>query len=878
MATKKYINLLQSHEPLMDAGDYEITVQQTLTVAAQNVAETFAATVRKFSVFGERFFLEPGSVHSVYPPSGSLGEHSNTFPHIILNRSTLPWERSVDGGRDGIWLALLLFDEAEAPKIQTVSLGDFKKAVGFKDSPSGPIDNGPFNEIGDGPNDQPITVIDVKRPLLQKIMPTRADMNFTAHSRRETGNAVRGKVQVIGPERAVIIGNRLPQRGGPKANGMSTVHLVSLENRFLDGGEFDFSKTNADGSIRLVSLKSWSFSSVSQKFSLFGMLEHLNRRPSTLARPYLNDQILNLNLRDLYDYSGYGFKVTATGTKWTNDEIDNYRQFDETSFLSVEVPDTGIDADKDPQLDPFPDPTVFTISVELRVYGPSEANSHAIFGKQEDGSKYKPSLWYVPSIRGVEYRVTGEDGVLYSGVIPGLLQDNVFTQLTWMKDGSEFRFYVNGQLAHKAPAPGRIFTKDSSFFIGKADDSTLKFFGHMKYVNIFRRALSMAEVRDIFTSTAGSNAPMVNDHLGRGFLPLPHQFRKGKRAVSWYRGPLSVRTENPGFALPAIAADQLLVLDKTTGMWDVSYAAAWQLGRLMALEDRKFSLDLYQLKRRSSLVQKRTEQSVRGHLNLGNASHADGLDGVKAKVKEWMQRRHLLEAVPFHYLVPEEDMLPSESIRFFNIDPLWVRCLKDGAASIGRTSSADFELDKNEGLAAEAVPKLSGFLLRSELVAGYPGLQVLGYAQGFGDADNPDEDTALRVLRKEKLSDNVLLCIFEGDVRTLDFFQKPDVLHFGLDADGVNFSKQLRKANGANLPDDHTPFKLKDEHWREKTLNVVNFATTASGIKSLLLASKDVPPADKTEFGEFTSADFAMEMLEGAERVRFVHYVPVGTA
>jgi hypothetical protein len=28
-----------------------------------------------------------------FPPDGSLGEHSNVLPHIILNRSTLPWER-----------------------------------------------------------------------------------------------------------------------------------------------------------------------------------------------------------------------------------------------------------------------------------------------------------------------------------------------------------------------------------------------------------------------------------------------------------------------------------------------------------------------------------------------------------------------------------------------------------------------------------------------------------------------------------------------------------------------------------------------------------------------------------------------------------------
>ncbi len=865
MATKKFINLLQSHEPLMDAGDYEITVEQTLQVVSKSVDETFAPTVRKFSVFGDRFNLEPSSVHSVYPPAASLGEHSKTFPHIILNRSTLPWERSMDGGRDGIWLALLLFDEVETPEIQTLTLGEFKTSVGFKSTPSGPNDNGPFHETGDGPDDQPVSVIGVNRSVLEEIMPLRADLNFTAHSRRETGNKDKDNVQVIGPERAVLIGNRLP-----KSNSLSTVHLVSLENRFLDEGEFNYGNAGPNDAIHLVSLKSWSFTSVDQKFNLFGMLEHLNRVPSKLSKPYLNDQVLNLRLfsQPIDNRSKYGFQVTTKGTRL---ESDFSRLFDETSFLSVEVPDTAIDADSNPQLDPFPDPTAFSIAVELKVFGPSEANSHAIMGLEENG-KFKPSMWYIPSIRGIEYRVTSEDGVLHSGQIPGILQDQVFTRLVWVKSGSEFQFYADGFLMHKAPAPGRIYTKDSPYLIGKVNDTTLKFFGHIKKLEIFRRTLSTAEVREIFTNAAVTNFIAVVDHLSRGMVAMPHHFRKGKKAVSWYRGPLTGRSSNLDLSLPAVASDQLVILDKTTGMFDVSYAAAWQLGRLMALEDRNFSLLLYKLKRRMSLAAKRNGQAARPHLKLGNAGHTQGIDEVKAEVEKWMRRRHLLEQVPFHYLVPEEDMLPPESIRFFHIDPLWVACLKDGAASIGRTTSADLDLDKVENLAAETVPTLSGFLLRSELVAGYPGLQVLGYAPIFGDADNPDEDTALSIARIERLSDNVLLCIFEGDVGTVDLFQKPDVLHFGLDSDGGIFSKQLRKANGANLPDNVDAFTLSDDqHWHNKDLRIANFNTMASATGNSMKTSlkKALTSGEFEEFQNFTSADFAMEMLEGAERVRF---------
>ncbi|MBK7936642.1 MAG: LamG domain-containing protein [Lewinellaceae bacterium] len=829
MASKKFINLLQSHEPLMDAGDYVITVQQTLKTPSKT--EVFPATVRKFSVFGERFVLEPDSVHSVYPPAGSPGEHSNTFPHIILNRSTLPWERSVDGGRSGIWLALLLFDESEAPENKIVTLGEFKTSLNFRTKPANPApnDNGPFHELGDGPDDQPVTVIDVKRALLEKIMPTRADLNFTAHSRRESANAPqkkangsREKVDVLGPERAVLIGNRLP-----KTNAQSTVHLVSLENRFSDGGEFNYGTAGPGDPIRLISLKSWSFTNIDQKFNLYGMLEHLNRVPSLPAKPYLNDQVLDLNLaaQPVANRSLYGFRVDTTGTRL---ETDQSRFFDGNAFLSVQVPDSGVDADNNPQLDPFPDPVVFSIALEILVSGPrEEAGSRAIMGREEHG-KFKPGLWYVPAEQGIEYLVSGEDGVQFGGRIPGILPDNVFTRIVWVKQNSTFHFYQNGKLVHSAPAPGRMYTKDSPYLIGKVVDKKPQFSGRLKNVQVFRRVLSETEIRDIFTPAAANNLPVLTERLGEGMLALPHHSRKGKKSVSWYRGPLSARTADPGFTLPAVAADELLLLDKKSGMFDVSYAAAWQLGRLMALEDRNFSLLLFNLKRRMSMAGKQTAQQARPHLNLGSTAGSGELGELKTKVQDWLLRRHVLEQVPFHYLLPEEDMLPAESIRFFNIDPTWVRCLKDGACSIGRTTSADLDLDKLEDLAAAPVPAQSGFLLRSELVAGYPGLQILAYGQRFGDADNPDEDKALPVTRMERLSDSVLLCIFNGDVHTVDFFQKPDVLHFGLDSDGANFSKQLRKATGANLPDQVDSFHLSAGHWHDQPMRVLNFATIAT--------------------------------------------------
>lgn len=77
-----------------------------------------------------------------------------------------------------------------------------------------------------------------------------------------------------------------------------------------------------------------------------------------------------------------------------------------------------------------------------------------------------------------------------------------------------------------------------------------------------------------------------------GYLPADYRTRLGERTVAWYRGPcLPVRMErNMQPIYPS--AEAALVYDVDTGMFDVSFAGAWQTGRLLALADRAFSTSL----------------------------------------------------------------------------------------------------------------------------------------------------------------------------------------------------------------------------------------------------------------------------------------------
>ena len=108
----------------------------------------------------------------------------------------------------------------------------------------------------------------------------------------------------------------------------------------------------------------------------------------------------------------------------------------------------------------------------------------------------------------------------------------------------------------------------------------------------------------------------VRTAIEHGYAPLPHNLRQGSRTVSWYRGPLvpvpdAAQTVNEIFA----NADAALQYDRETGLFDVSYAAAWQLGRLLALQAPEFAWALF-LMERGYVADKLMEEAEKKFLAL----------------------------------------------------------------------------------------------------------------------------------------------------------------------------------------------------------------------------------------------------------------------
>lgn len=441
---------------------------------------------------------------------------------------------------------------------------------------------------------------------------------------------------------------------------------------------------------------------------------------------------------------------------------------------------------------------------------------------------------------------------------------------------------------------------------------------------------------------------LVSRALSAGYVALPHNTRAGEQAVSWYRGPfVPERLPRREYGFRA-APDAALRYGAASGMLDVSYASAFQLGRLLAMQDRHFAAALGAFRRdvRRQINDERERRrqearfardpQARRDANLmraalatlgGSGASVRTPDGdtdpakpsgrpmtgrfdltIPGTINRWLARVALLYRVPFTYLVADSQLLPRESVRFFHMDPAWLKCLMEGATSLGRTAAHDEQIDYElsdavfdfalhppepirarnpkpdshfnspvtaEAPEADAKPATSqlewwrtGVLLRSRVIEAYPGLEIR--ATGADDSE-------LSALRIDRLSPEVLLCIFEGEIAQLEIAQPAEGLHFGVSRAGAGFKKLTLRhvapadANGATITDKETggQIPLGDDPVeiplrKDSAERVLDIASLAQLLESRLNALKERPVENA-----FTSGEFAVQMIERAARVVF---------
>lgn len=91
---------------------------------------------------------------------------------------------------------------------------------------------------------------------------------------------------------------------------------------------------------------------------------------------------------------------------------------------------------------------------------------------------------------------------------------------------------------------------------------------------------------------------MILNALDSGYVPVKYGMRQGEKTTAWYRGPLLPVVAATDLARdPFTTSDAAMIYDPETGLFDLSFATAWQIGRLVALADKSFSLEMLKLQR-----------------------------------------------------------------------------------------------------------------------------------------------------------------------------------------------------------------------------------------------------------------------------------------
>lgn len=300
--------------PQLAAGPY--TVSASLDV---NSKGGFTDVSKDIFVDAPRFSLDQSDIYDVYPAKNSSGNYANSLPHIVLNRRTLPWERTINGQpypaqkdnkeRPSPWMALLVFDatemngngnEEDAIKAEKRSLKNI-----FIDTPPGytvpHIDPAgktkPYLSAWEDTSYE-CTVIDIPCRLFTKVMPAAKDLPYLAHVRKVSVDGY--KEAIPGEDKdyfATVISHRLPAQSTRAATPVvHTAFLVSLEGfQFF----FDNPESITSGKVTMVVLESWNFT-VTTEGTFEQICEQLSVRPLRYGYP----AHLSERLRDIYN-KGY---------------------------------------------------------------------------------------------------------------------------------------------------------------------------------------------------------------------------------------------------------------------------------------------------------------------------------------------------------------------------------------------------------------------------------------------------------------------------------------------------------------------------------------------------------------------------------------------
>lgn len=1023
------IRFYNRHIPPLEAGDYTISVKQVVSSTSvapggQELPETQFPNgmqlVQTFSVGAPRFNLDPGEIHATFPPMGHLGAFDQNLPSVTLKGDALPWERQMntDAEDDGTpYMAVILLREEELAKPLTTY-----RASEILNPGAGIL----------GPNLTP--EYQDKLDEVTAITVTAPGEGYTDPKVVVSGGGG------VGAQATAVIANGVITAVSITSGGTGYGTAPAMKITSTNGTGFAASLAISDGVVTGITVTSGGTGYKSGDTIAFkggggsGVAASLTVKDGLIASVMVDEAGEGYDSSPEVTITGSGQGATASAARGVPGRaidlstdtftaiMPRYVSSDQSEpkwlshvrgvpvngkadhLVTEETDFAVIVGNRFPT--PFPGP-VSALTIEGSGNGYTSAPTVSFSGGGGTGAQAQAVLNETGQVADL-FISNGGSGytspptVVFTGGGGTGAEAVARTSARWtahLVSLEGFNAVLGTAPTWEDPTTKQPVTSVRVVSFYSWSFECLSEFGNFADLMENLAAPVVAEkTKDALILRMP--APEINDTsdegqavkaaFEQGYTALEYQTRAGVNTFAWYRGPLTPLPV-PKFAAPPWQnAGSAMIYDDATGLFDQSYAAGWQAGRMLALSDQKFGSQLRAWRRTgitlANLLLERINNppstilaqklpspdlakddaatvaalealleadlfsdAVMGYLTeaflTDVAPHIGQSDGVllgtgddnielaqpaaptevvtalkdllsqpavaallqkmngtalgkpgpspMSYVVEWLGRLRVLQDVPFVQMVPDVRALPTEALRFFYVDPNYQKALVDGALSIGLENSQEVlyqalnydlihdaahqeMLQTRAKLMGQEVANpqpdpgqpLVGCVMRSAVVAGWPGLEVKAYKTSTPGKGNlpPEPSAPMLPLRVAHLAPEVLFCLFPEPPAWVEFGEPKEQLAFGYEDGG---KIQLRWVSpgqtggiGATIPNQFVPI---GSHYRAGGGgNVVDVLSLSSALQTALTAQYNGPLST-----DFDSADFAIQMVRSPEQMIF---------
>jgi hypothetical protein len=219
--------------------------------------------------------------------------------------------------------------------------------------------------------------------------------------------------------------------------------------------------------------------------------------------------------------------------------------------------------------DPFENDTTFTISLWLQ---PDTASPtpYGIMGKRWWPSAFKPELWGVDYQQTLYYHTSDSSSPNRRHAAPLLNffagYEGDWVHLTWVKAGTQYRFYRNGTLFATQSAPERFYTDNTTYWFGKlgTGNSVAHFRGQMADIQVWNVALSEKQIQQNLNRNISGEEPglryywPLNEGEGTRVRDIANSPNHGKiRGATWQSEEMAIALPEPEFPIPHFVSSVL---------------------------------------------------------------------------------------------------------------------------------------------------------------------------------------------------------------------------------------------------------------------------------------------------------------------------------